>query len=126
MTYADGFTLLVWLYQLAAKCDVLVENYMPGKLSEYGLGYEQLHQLNPSLVYASLSGQSAVRDNTTKVNFNIFTCLLYDTDLQRHVKQSKWNIEVCIHASLLHSVTGTTGQRWHFCLTLANLGRYSI
>lgn len=42
--------------ELATKCDVLVENYMPGKLSEYGLGYEQLHQLNPALVYASLSG----------------------------------------------------------------------
>jgi len=36
-----------------------VENYLPGKLSEYGLGYDQLRQLNPRLIYASLSGQLA-------------------------------------------------------------------
>lgn len=42
--------------ELAVKCDVLVENYIPGKLSEYGLGYEHLHQINPRLIYASLTG----------------------------------------------------------------------
>ena len=50
-----------WMHvQLAAKCDVVVENYMPGKLSEYGLGYDQLRQINPAIIYASLSGQSSV------------------------------------------------------------------
>jgi len=79
-------TLVCWcLRQLAAKCDVLVENYMPGKLSEYGLGYEQLHQLNPALVYASLSGQSAVWNNRTKDNFISSTYLPYDIDLRKHV-----------------------------------------
>jgi len=45
------------VHQLAAKCDVLVENYLPGKLSEYGLGYEQLREINPRLIYTSLTGQ---------------------------------------------------------------------
>ena len=48
-------------------CDVLVENYMPGKLSEYGLGYDQLHQLNPALIYASLTGQLAVIAINTEI-----------------------------------------------------------
>lgn len=36
--------------------DVLVENYIPGKLEEMGLGYETLKELNPKLVYASITG----------------------------------------------------------------------
>jgi crotonobetainyl-CoA:carnitine CoA-transferase CaiB-like acyl-CoA transferase len=42
--------------ELAAKCDVLVENYKVGTLARYGLGWEALHALNPRLVYCSVSG----------------------------------------------------------------------
>ena len=41
---------------LAAKCDVLLENYKYGDLARYGLGYEDLHKLNPKLVYCSVTG----------------------------------------------------------------------
>lgn len=41
---------------LAAKCDVLVENYVPGKLDKMGLGYEDLRKVNPKLVYCSITG----------------------------------------------------------------------
>ncbi|KAJ9583379.1 hypothetical protein L9F63_022286, partial [Diploptera punctata] len=44
------------LYDLAAKCDVLVENYVPGKLDEYNLGYEEIKTYAPHLVYCSLTG----------------------------------------------------------------------
>jgi succinate--hydroxymethylglutarate CoA-transferase len=44
------------LQQLAAKSDVLVENYLPGTLEKYGLSYKQLSKLNPSLIYASITG----------------------------------------------------------------------
>lgn len=44
------------LYDLARKSDILVENYIPGKLSEYGLGYEDISKLNPSLIYCSITG----------------------------------------------------------------------
>jgi hypothetical protein len=33
-----------------------VENYVPGKLAEMGLGYEQLKEINPKLIYASITG----------------------------------------------------------------------
>jgi crotonobetainyl-CoA:carnitine CoA-transferase CaiB-like acyl-CoA transferase len=42
--------------QLAAKSDVLIENYKVGDLKRYGLDYESLRQLNPRLVYCSISG----------------------------------------------------------------------
>ncbi len=42
--------------ELAAKSDVLLENYKFGDLARYGLGYEQLHALNPRLIYCSLTG----------------------------------------------------------------------
>ena len=42
--------------ELAAQSDILVENYLPGKMDEYGLGYEDLRLVNPGLVYCSISG----------------------------------------------------------------------
>jgi len=44
------------LQQLAAKADVLVENYVPGKLASLGLGYETLSSLNSGLIYCSITG----------------------------------------------------------------------
>ena len=37
--------------KLAAKCDVLIENYKVGTLAKYGLGYDDLRTVNPGLVY---------------------------------------------------------------------------
>lgn len=45
------------LHDLVKECDVLVENYLPGKLSKMGMGYEQLSKINPKLVYASITGE---------------------------------------------------------------------
>jgi crotonobetainyl-CoA:carnitine CoA-transferase CaiB-like acyl-CoA transferase len=42
--------------ELAAKSDVLLENYKFGDLARYGLGYEQLKAVNPRLVYCSVTG----------------------------------------------------------------------
>jgi CoA:oxalate CoA-transferase len=41
--------------RLVLKADVLVENYRGGKMSEWNLGYEDLHPINPKLIYCSLS-----------------------------------------------------------------------
>ena len=42
--------------QLAAKSDVLIENYKVGDLKRYGLDYESLKAINPKLVYCSVTG----------------------------------------------------------------------
>ncbi|MGH3242017.1 MAG: CaiB/BaiF CoA transferase family protein, partial [Spirillospora sp.] len=41
---------------LAARADVLVENFMPGTMDKHGLGYEALAALNPGLIYVSSTG----------------------------------------------------------------------
>ena len=42
--------------ELAAKADVLLENFKYGDLDRYGLGYAQLQKVNPGLIYCSVTG----------------------------------------------------------------------
>ncbi|MCE5982091.1 CaiB/BaiF CoA transferase family protein [Pseudomonas sp. LF19] len=42
--------------ELAAKSDVLIENFKVGGLAAYGLDYESLKAINPRLVYCSVTG----------------------------------------------------------------------
>lgn len=44
------------LRQLVQRADVVVENFRPGTLEKWGLGYEQLAAVNPRLVMARVSG----------------------------------------------------------------------
>jgi crotonobetainyl-CoA:carnitine CoA-transferase CaiB-like acyl-CoA transferase len=41
---------------LVKRADVLIQNFRPGVMERNGLGYEQVRELNPRLVYASVSG----------------------------------------------------------------------
>lgn len=42
--------------ELVANADILIENFKKGGLSKYGLGYADLHALNPKLIYCSITG----------------------------------------------------------------------
>ncbi|VDB85577.1 unnamed protein product [Peniophora sp. CBMAI 1063] len=44
------------LHKLIKTSDVLVENYVPGKLAQMGLGYEDVRKINDRIVYASITG----------------------------------------------------------------------
>jgi len=44
------------LYALVKTADVVVENARPGVAARLGMGYEKLSEINPRLVYASISG----------------------------------------------------------------------
>ncbi|HXG16660.1 MAG TPA: CaiB/BaiF CoA-transferase family protein [Calidithermus sp.] len=50
---AEGVDLV---RRLAARSDVLVENFRPGTMDRLGLGYRALRRVNPRLVYCSISG----------------------------------------------------------------------
>ncbi|MCC6177157.1 MAG: CoA transferase [Chloroflexi bacterium] len=43
-------------YRLVESADVLVQNYRPGVMKRLGADYETLHQINPRLIYCSISG----------------------------------------------------------------------
>ena len=44
------------ILQLLDGCDILVENFKVGALAKYGLGFEQLSQKFPGLIYCSITG----------------------------------------------------------------------
>ena len=44
------------LRTMAAKADILVENYRPGVTRRLGIAYAQLAEINPRLIYGSISG----------------------------------------------------------------------
>ena len=73
--------------RLAGSVDVLVENYRPGVLSRFGLGYDDLASQHPMLVYASISGYGQTGPAAGKGGFDL----------------------VAQGASGLMSVTGETG-----------------
>jgi len=42
--------------RLAAECDVLIENFKPGVMEAWGLGYDELSRANPGLIMLRISG----------------------------------------------------------------------
>lgn len=44
------------IYKLAKEADVLVENFRTGAIEKMGFGYEKLKEINPRLIYVSISG----------------------------------------------------------------------
>ena len=42
--------------QLAAQADVIVENFTPGVMARFGLGYTAVQVVNPRIIYCSISG----------------------------------------------------------------------
>ena len=56
---------------LARRADILVENYRPGAMDALTLGYEELHSLNPGLVYASISGFGATGPYASRGGFDL-------------------------------------------------------
>jgi crotonobetainyl-CoA:carnitine CoA-transferase CaiB-like acyl-CoA transferase len=44
------------LLRMAKDADILIENYRPGAMKRLGLGYDDLKQVNPRLIYTSISG----------------------------------------------------------------------
>lgn len=62
---------LALVKDLAARCDVLVENYRPGVMERLGLGWEELHAANPRLIYCSISGYGQTGPLRDRPSFDI-------------------------------------------------------
>ena len=54
--------------ELATRADVLIENFRPGTLDRYGLGYDALSVTNPKLVYCSITGFGAATEEAAELS----------------------------------------------------------
>lgn len=57
--------------RLAREADVVVENFKPGKLEEWSIGWEQLHAINPGLIMLRISGYGQTGPYADKPGFGI-------------------------------------------------------
>lgn len=59
------------VHELVKFADVLVENYVPGTLSKYGLDYKSLSKINPGLIYASITGYGQTGPYRLKPGYDV-------------------------------------------------------
>ncbi|UOF91166.1 CoA transferase [Fodinisporobacter ferrooxydans] len=55
--------------KLAAKVDIIIENFRPGTLEKWGAGYEELKKINPNLVMVRVSGYGQTGPYREKAGF---------------------------------------------------------
>ena len=55
--------------RLAVSCDAVIENFTPGRLDQWGLGYERLSRENPRLVMTRVSGFGQTGPRSTEPGF---------------------------------------------------------
>jgi formyl-CoA transferase len=56
--------------ELAARSDVLLENYKVGGLAKYGLGYDDVSRINPRIVYCSITGFGQTGPNAHRPGYD--------------------------------------------------------
>jgi crotonobetainyl-CoA:carnitine CoA-transferase CaiB-like acyl-CoA transferase len=70
---------------LAARCDVIVENFATGVMDRLGLGADDLRALNPDLLYVSASGLGRTGPEAHAVAYGtLLQCYAGFAGLNRH------------------------------------------
>lgn len=59
------------LRDLIRKGDVMVENFRPGALEKLGFSWEEIHRLNPRMIFASLSGFGQTGPRKSEPGFDV-------------------------------------------------------
>jgi len=122
----------VTLRRLAAKADVLMENFKLGGLAKYGLGYEDLKEINPGLVYCSITGFGQTGPNAHRAGYDIMV-QGYGGDMsitgEKGGQPQKVGVAVADLITGMYSVTGilaalrhrdATGEGQHIDIALVD------
>jgi len=56
--------------ELAARSDVLIENYKVGGLAKYGLAYDDVRKINPRIIYCSITGFGQTGPNAHRPGYD--------------------------------------------------------
>jgi len=119
------------LKKLVSHCDVVIENFRPGVMHKMGLDYETLSQLNPRLIYTSITGYGATEHGQHAVPMRLLSmpnrellnikamCGVDNTQMIRivmamctqHSKQRVQSWLLCISAST-QVLANTSTCRW--------------
>lgn len=59
------------LHELAQSCDILVENYLPGTLKKYNMDYASISEINPKLIYASITGYGQTGPYSQRAGYDV-------------------------------------------------------
>ncbi|MDM0116039.1 CoA transferase [Variovorax sp. J22R133] len=101
---------------LAKEADVLIENFKPGTLEGWGLGWEQLHALNPGLIMLRISGYGQTGPYRDKPGFGVLGEAMGGL---RHLTGEPGRVPVRVGVSLgdtlaaLHGVIGVLTALHH-------------
>ncbi|MBR0085036.1 MAG: CoA transferase [Lachnospiraceae bacterium] len=60
-----------FLYKMAETADILIESSKPGVLDKLGLGYDRMKEINPRLIYCSVSAFGHTGPNRDKAGYDI-------------------------------------------------------
>ncbi|KAE8597085.1 hypothetical protein XENTR_v10016348 [Xenopus tropicalis] len=64
------------IQELAKACDVFVENYIPGKLSKMGLGFEEIKEIAPHIIYCSITGYGQTGPLFQRAGYDAVACAM--------------------------------------------------
>ena len=59
------------LRDLIRKSDIMVENFRPGTLEKLGFSWEEIHRINPAMIFASLSGFGQTGPRKSEPGFDV-------------------------------------------------------
>ena len=101
---------------LAAEADILIENFKPGTLEGWGLGWEALHALNPKLIMLRISGYGQTGPYRGKPGFGVLGEAMGGL---RHLTAEPGRVPVRVGVSIgdtlaaLHGVIGVLAALRH-------------
>lgn len=105
------------VHELIKKADVVVENYLPGKLASMQLGYEDVKKLNPSIIYASITGYGQTGRYSSAAGYDVI--IAADAGMF-HITGEKDRAPVKIGVAMTDL---TTGLYVHGAIMAALIGR---